>query len=661
MVFDELKEELYSDLETRPRVKNFTVQDTHEGTICTFEKTFEGADFTVHQKMIMTPDHLRWEVQAVKLRGADRSLRMVQFLPLPVWEYQCWAPMAEAPIGMNPWRPFQINYGMADAGSVGNSTGRTTIPMTVFYSGQRKNALCLVSPFEIPAVRIRFKNNVSIEEDFHWNSRNYKLSERPYLQVVSEYLGLRDSRPARAGLLLTVQPARWRPSLGWVYEQYREYFDPAPGFEPFDGVFVVDFPFSPGLTARERDELCADRYDRGIRWEELHGHFTHYGQMIPPETVENWLYKPRVVRGHINSRGNTADHVSRARKAGIGTFVYFNTTESEWWYASEAYPEDIARDERGNTIGAFRADLFPDDRSCWLMCADPESTQFGRDLVAQAKEMLRAYPDMAGFFWDVYARTFRFDFAHDDGITMVNNKPAYFPIFMFTRMIEDHIVPMLRGKGKFITCNKPTMVQACKGIDGIMARERTPAELKPEWLIAQSYLGLNRHVMILDREPWRHPELLFLNCLRYGFFFSEMRTDVEGETDPEIIRLKRRAEEVRAAYQPLIERFKGKKWVFHPRALSLPRMTDGNIFRLKNGSVMIALVSIWRVLNHIPGRTPNLELTCRLPDAAEMTKFTLIQPDIEVSEALAPLSRAGDAITFRLREHGLASVILLEP
>ena len=166
------------------------------------------------------------------------------------------------------------------------------------------------------------------------------------------------------------------------------------------------------------------------------------------------------------------------------------------------------------------------------MCADPRATQFGRDLAAQASEMLKAYPDIAGFFWDVYGRTYRFDFAHDDGITMVNNKPAYFPIFMYQRMMEEVVGPLLHGQGKFITCNKPTMIQACKGIDGVMAMEETPAEDKPAWLVAQSYTGLNRHVMILDSGSWQHPERLFLNCLRYGFFYSRVRSEGGPDANP---------------------------------------------------------------------------------------------------------------------------------
>jgi len=660
MVYDELRHKLFSDLETPAKVLDIKAERIDGGVRCFIEKKFESAEFLLRQSLVMKDDHLRWEVEAVKLSGPDRSLKMVLFTPLPMWGYTGWAPIAEAPFESNPWPPFQVNFGTADGGPVGNTNWRTVIPMIVFYNRSRQNALCLVSPFEIPAVRIRFRNSTSVAEDFHWNSRNYSLKERPYLQVISEYLGLRDKRPAKTGLLITVQPADWRPSLGWVYKQYSEYFDPAPGFDKYDGVFVSGYSImADSLSDEALDEIVSRRYSRGARWEEQHGHFLRYGLMIPDESVGSWICESHPRERFTNTRAKIAAHAARNKKFGIGTFVYYNTTEAEWHYAEARYADDIARDENGQTIPAYKGMSYPEERACWLMNSDPE-TAFGRDLAGQAEEMVRAYPDIDGFFWDVYGRSYRFDFAHDDGITMINNKPAYYTMFMYLRMMENYVGPLLHDSGRYITCNKPTMIQACKGIDAIMARESTPAVLKPSWLVAQSYLGLNRHVMILDGRSWQHPERLFLNCLRYGFQYSDIQTEIAGVTDPEVISRKEKAEKVRLSYAPLIERLRGKKWIFHPRALDLPAMTDGNIFRLRDGSVMLTMVSIWRVLNNIPGTTPDLELTCRLPDAEEFKSFKLIQPDLDRALEIAPASRQGDELTFKISQHGLASVILLE-
>jgi len=668
MIHDDLARKTFSDLQSDVLVSNLNVSKGEKEIVCTFEKVFEGADFTVKQSFTVQEDHIRWEVQAQKIRGGDRSLRLVQLLPLPTWGYTGWAPIAEAPFGVNPWVPFQINYGQADGGPVGNEDWRTCIPMLVFWNQNKRNALCLVNPFELPAVRVRYRNSVGIAEDFHWNSRNYSMSERPYLQVISEYLGLRDNRNAKTGLLITLQPRDWRASLGWVYNRYPEYFDPAEGFGAFDGNYVIDHPCPDTSNALQEQARFKKYYDNQfVRWWEMHGHFPKYGQMIPDGSVRRWICGSHPRKGYTNSRQKIAMHAAATKAAGVGCFIYYNTTESEWWYAREKYPESIARDENGNTINAYKGMSYPDSQACWLMNSDPE-TPFGKDLADQAQEMLQAYPGIAGFFWDVYGRSYRFDFAHDDGITMVNNRPAYYPEFMYERMMEQKIGPLLHKSGRFITCNKPTMITGCKGIDGIMAKEDTPDEDVPAWLVAQSYLCLTRHGMILDGSSWQHPERTLLNCLRYGFFYSAMRGPEIGDWEASYNRpygassvaaQKEKALKIEQDYLPLFKLLKGRKWIFHPQALDLPPMTDGNVFRLEDGSVMAVMVSLWRELNNVPGTVPELSLTVRVQDAAEFNKFTLYQPDKPSESAIRPIGREGDALVFRVPEHGKASVIVM--
>ena len=124
--------------------------------------------------------------------GPQRTVRVIQAAPLPLRNYAGWAPIAEAPFTVKPYLPFAIEYGQSTAGAVGEPEWRTNIPMTVFYSREKKRALCFTAPVEIPSVRIRFLNNTSAEADFHWNSRDYPQRERPYFQVSHEYLGIRD-------------------------------------------------------------------------------------------------------------------------------------------------------------------------------------------------------------------------------------------------------------------------------------------------------------------------------------------------------------------------------------------------------------------------------------------------------------------------------------
>jgi len=229
---------------------------------------------------------------------------------------------------------------------------------------------------------------------------------------------------------------------------------------------------------------------------------------------------------------------------------------------------------------------------------------------------------------------------------------------MYQRLMRESIGPLLHGRGMTITANKPVTVASTSGVDGIMMMEDAPKEESPAWITGQSYLGLTRHVMILDGNA-NNAEMMYLHCLRYGAFpsYSEDRGE-KGRllTEQE----KSRQRELEGKYLPYISMFQGKKWIFYPEALTLPENSFGNIFRLKDGSVMITMISAWRVLRDAEGFSSNLEVIARLPDAALFRNADIISVDggERVNE---PTRVDGDRITIKVPRHGKATVILLKP
>jgi len=279
-------------------------------------------------------------------------------------------------------------------------------------------------------------------------------------------------------------------------------------------------------------------------------------------------------------------------------------------------------------------------------------------MIQQAKDMVAAYPAAAGFFWDVYGRSYMFDFAHDDGITMINNKPAYYPEFMYQRLMREEVGPLLHGKGMQITANKPVTAASTRGVDGVMTMEDAPREESPGWIAAQSYLGLNRHSTILDSDALNE-EMLYLHCLRFGAFPSfPWDHDNKGAAISAETAAKNR--ELQKRYLPFIEMFRGKQWIFYPEALQLPESAFGNIFRLKDGSVMITMVSAWRYLRNAEGFDANEEVIARLPDAAAIGSVEVYSVDGDQKWTQQP-QRDGDKLTITVPRHGKATVILLRP
>src|SRR6185437_17158768 len=202
-------------------------------------------------------------------------------------------------------------------------------------------------------------------------------------------------------------PANWRPALGWFYSRYKEYFDASPNFDKWDGAYAGgDYLMEPSLTTEQVKALYAKEYARGVRWEEYHSPYAHYGMMIPPSNIKSWvdISDPG---GPTLTRAKIEEHCRLSREAGIGTFLYYNTTESEYWYAQEKFPESIAKSEADKPIAAWQGNEYPSKRACWLMNSDPK-TDFGQYMIDQARQMVQSYPDAAGFFWDVYGRSYMF-------------------------------------------------------------------------------------------------------------------------------------------------------------------------------------------------------------------------------------------------------------
>lgn len=650
LLFDELRNREFRDLSDPGTVTN--VKATRDSL--SFDKQYPGAEFIVHETFLVSSSDVRWNVRLTKTSGPDRTVRVVYDVPMPLGG-EAWAPISDAPFRVKPWLPFSIDYGQSTSGAIGEGRWRTTVPLMVFYSKHAQRALAIASPLEVPAVRIRFLSNTGALADFYWNSRQYPARERPYFQVSNEDLGLRANRDLETGLLISAQPANWRPALGWFYAKYKSYFDPNPNFEPWDGVYTgADAFMDPALTQQQVAAAYAKEYARGVRWEEYHSPYAHYGRMIPDKSVKSWvdISDPG---GPTLTRELIEEHCKLARKAGIGTFLYYNTTESEYWYAQKNFADSIAKSEGDKTIAAWKGDRYPDKRACWLMNSDPK-TKFGQQMIAEATQMVDSYPSAAGFFWDVYGRSYMFDFAHDDGITMVNNKPAYYPEFMYQRLIEQSIGPLLHSRGMTITANKPVTVASTRGVDGVMTMEDAPREESPGWITTQSYLGLTRHVMILENNG-ANAEMLYLHCLRYGAFNSlvKMKDKRGHRLSPEAVAYN---EQLEKRYQPFVNMFKGKKWIFYPRALELPENTFGNIFQLKNGDVMITMISAWRSLRHAEGYDRNLQVIARLPNASAVRSVEVDSVDMGEKTSVTA-KRDGDQLTIPVSKHGKATVILL--
>jgi len=630
---DMLTGRVYDDFSTESRVKVLQWRHGPAGGRLVLEKYFAGADFVVRLDYHMEPDCFRWDVYLRKTAGPDRQIRLAYLLPLPFMDM--WAPMADPFVTIRPEVPLQVRHGLSYGRAVQPQYRSALVPMVTFYGRSRCVAYSI--PPDQPMVLVRFMNSADEDHLFLYNSMVYPPDQRPHFKVVYDYLSLRQGRETRYSLLISCHDGKWRQALGWYADKFSLYFQPDPKVRQHEGVYAISTPYDRDPDESHAEGRMAGRAARGVRWMELHGHFPWYGLYVSPG--EPW-------QGHHESGELTYEKVRRyirlAHKYGIAVHIYYNVVDGQIHYVTREFPESIARDEGGNWIPAFR--------DCYLMNPDP-SGPFGRHCLEQFRKLLETYHEVDGVFFDVYGRHYDIDFAHDDGITMVNNKPAYCIKFAYLRLMEQ-IEPLLRQKGLVFSANKPEGIETLRGIDYIMADEG----LNSERVEAMSYYGLYKPVMVLDGGIGGHAEQTFKTCLRLGMLYNDLDPDrVLSHLDRSG---RERAEKALAAYGPLFRFLVGKTWVLSPEPLEMPEHVRGNIFRTPGRDYVITMVSDDRsIFDDLPARN-GVEIVVRVPDAdrfgqAEVWSAGSTEPQT------AEVRRTNGTLVLTVPEHKSATVVRL--
>ena len=634
-IADELTGQTFCDLSTPSTVTAAEAGPGPDGSQqVVLDKQFDGAQFTLRVTYRLEADCLFWLAELSKREGDDRSVRIVFIVPQP--SHRLWGPMHDPFINLQPEQPIMIRHGLAHGRAVASQKRALPVPLLSFIREKRCMALAL--PVEVPNVLVRFMNNA---DETHVNLRNsltYAQDQREYFKVCYDFLGLRAGTPTRAGVLISAHDGQWRPALGWYARRYAKYFQPDARIREHDGVYHGGRPYL-GEEADIREQMKA-RHERGVRWAELHAHFPHYGLYVNP--TEPWI-------GEHSNIELTYELVRRTirlyQEQNIKVHIYYNIIDGYCKYVEKEFPESVVVDEAGERVPAFR--------ECWLMNADP-STPFGRHCLEQFDKLMEKYGKTDAIFFDVYGRHYNLDFGHDDGITMVHNKPAYCLKFAFQRNMAQ-IEPKLRAMGKQFSANKPEGIEMLAGIDLIMADEGHD----PYRLEGFSYYGLFKPVMVLDGGMWQDPEPTLKTCLRLGMMYNDIadRPERAGVKLPpeELKRIRRVCE----TYTPLLQELLGKQWVLEPNALELPESVRGNIFQVPDGRVIVTMVSDHRSMFEDGGFAADLPVIVRLADGKAIRRATVRSVDYDDATD-APLSRDGDALTVTVPRHRTASIVILE-
>ena len=189
------------------------------------------------------------------------------------------------------------------------------------------------------------------------------------------------------------------------------------------------------------------------------------------------------------------------------------------------------------------------------------TSRYGRQILEQQKQMIELYPEAVGFFFDDLDVA-GVDFAHNDDLTVVHNRPAHDLSKTFS-LLGPSLTQMVHDAGKLVLGVSPSTISSCAGIDIFCLKDT-------------DNFG-NVALMSLDRPTVSLP----ISGIPLSAEETEYRIQrhlVWGVMPA--AQLLANYPELSAAYRPLYLSLKGRQWVLEPHALSLPEGIRGQIFRV---------------------------------------------------------------------------------
>ena len=624
VVEDERKRRVFCDAENSGEFEVI-----RKGRRIQSRKRFKGADFELREGWRIAGDTICWDLEIILDPDAKpRSIQVKQLLPYPETAYGLgvWTAHADFPSTIERLGDLNLRYGEICHG--------TLVPALTLYREDLQAGITVTKPFEFRTSRLNF------------NFMNYRLEG---IELHTSMLALRPGLPARTRFSIAAHEPCWRSGLNWLYTKYPGYFDPPnPQVRELEGGYILAHPH---MTDKEFRSMMP----HNLRWEELHCAFPWYGDYLPEEKewrpIDTWdacVAFDQAGGGVVGGEEKTPereddrplltyevvkDHIATAQKHGLKSLYYFQCAGDASPGIVEKFPDSIARDRNGNP--------YPSVPGSILMNADA-GTSFGQNIRGQISNLFRRLPQIDGIFLDQLCYD-AVDYAHHDGVTMAENRPAYMLWHCYEETVRK-LAASVHRRGKVLYANGPHNIEVQKDMDGLMAEGSS-------WLAeVVKYLCIAKPLIFLAfyHDDPDKAEDMFQRCLVCGASYSLFPHP---------------AKEVRKViecYRPLVEKLYGRRWLLEPDPLHLPAGVDGNIFSGESGSILISIVSSRRRIVDNQGLTRNLNLSVKCRDATRVRKAVSLGTHYRGQRSVK-MKRINGRLELIIPEHDAATVIELRP
>ena len=415
-----------------------------------------------------------------------------------------------------------------------------------------------------------------LDQEVPWITR-IELDQRQHLIAFEfSHVGLRPGQTAEIALRFFCHRGCWRTGLAAIQGRFPRATRPlSKQSRKYEGVMAYTIPSSPRMLRVWRDKM-------GLKFNEIL-HFDDFGQYAP---AEPWncrnVWSPRAPWRKVDGMtwARLRDYVRSCKDLGIGAFLYINFADCESRLARRRYAGAILRNELGKEMITW---VYPDQRRHCLMINPDPQFGFASSILEQARQILERLPELDGFHLDQNGYGW-IDTAHDDGVTMLNNRPAYNMLCayrrvgkLFRKLCDDH--------GKLIESNGLIHFRQLEDVDMLMAEQSLSALARFGPICSQ------RALLYLATG-----EQGFQWSLRYGSF---PHVSPYEWAPPPKLKLDPKTAAIYRAYLPIASLLRGATWVLEPDCLRLPQQQPdenvlgniaGNFYRLADGDNLVTLL-----------------------------------------------------------------------
>ncbi|MBR4673032.1 MAG: hypothetical protein IKP00_01070 [Victivallales bacterium] len=511
-----------------------------------------GVQFNGYAGSVTVPDGVEWSQSVKSIKGGLSwrfHLRETAGKPLRSGFLKVKIPYSNPPCQLMTWAANKrFPEPLCDLGGLnlyyGGVSNGTVIPLVCLYDQKRNIGLTIAKPLKRTGGRFFFHFGADPEEG---------------MEVVFSDFALKPGAEIQLELLLCGHVGCWRPGLRWFADCYPDYFlPPNPKAWKYHGPFAITSPFSTPETVKRLEA-------HGVRWSELHNHFPNYGNYAPE--VPDWesvvLHDYPDLKGEIPSRISPElihQQIWRLHESNILAMMYIQCTGDGFIpWAEKYFPDAIARDSAGKP--------FPTWRECCLLNADP-STQFGKFMNDQIDRFLERYSEMDGVFIDQLCYH-AIDYAHSDGYTCVDGRPAYQLGISYEHGIQK-VTTAIHAAHKLVWGNGPFDMEIAKYIDGMMCEGTTGFSQ------GQKYLCIRkpRLVHTYPTDSFK-AEAMLRYCLLAGAAWSVGGSSTLRNPPVQTPAIR----QLFAEYTPLIEPLLQTEFCLEANPVSLPLGYEYEVFR----------------------------------------------------------------------------------